>query len=138
MQKKSKDTPSQSLVPRSKQAKVGRPRDLAARNRIIECTFEELQQLLPRELTVEAIADLSKVGKSTIYRWWGTKYDLALEAFLEKVELPEEPTDREKFLLDRRKLILDFAIALEPEQLDSLLKKLEINTQKIKAKLLCN
>lgn len=40
-----------------------------------------------RDLSIEAIAHESGVGKATIYRWWPSKAAVAIDAFLENVLL---------------------------------------------------
>ena len=44
-------------------------------------------------MTVEAVAELSGVGKATIYRWWPSKGTLALDAYLDdmrsKITVPD-------------------------------------------------
>jgi AcrR family transcriptional regulator len=53
---------------------------------ILDTTFELLKEIGFQNLTIEGIAKRAKVGKTTIYRWWGSKGALAVEAFLKKVE----------------------------------------------------
>lgn len=46
-----------------------------------------------RDLSIEAIARESVVGKTTIYRWWSSKVAVVMDAFLEKlspeIQFPE-------------------------------------------------
>ena len=79
-------TETQSLV-------RGRPRSEASRGAIIAAAAQLLRTVGLRRMTVEAVAELSGVGKATIYRWWSSKGTLALDAYLEdmrsKVIVPD-------------------------------------------------
>ena len=61
----------------------GRPRSEASRGSIIAAANQLLRSVGLRRMTVEAVAELSGVGKATIYRWWSSKGTLALDAYLE-------------------------------------------------------
>ena len=61
----------------------GRPRSEASRGAIIAATNQLLRSVGLHRMTVEAVAELSGVGKATIYRWWPSKGMLALDAYLE-------------------------------------------------------
>jgi AcrR family transcriptional regulator len=66
----------------------GRPRSEASRAAIIDATWELLKTTSLRDLSIEAIARASGVGKTTIYRWWSNKAAVVMDAVFEKL-LPE-------------------------------------------------
>ena len=61
----------------------GRPRSEASRGAIIAATNRLLRTIGPNRMSIEAVAEASGVGKTTIYRWWPNKGTLALDAYLE-------------------------------------------------------
>ena len=71
----------------------GRPRSEASREAIVAAANQLLRSVGLHRMTVEAVAELSGVGKATIYRWWSSKGTLALDAYLEdmrsKVIVPD-------------------------------------------------
>ena len=79
----------------------GRPRSDAARQSILEAAFRMMADRGYEGMAIEAVADAAGVGKTTIYRWWRSKADLAVEAFFEatKAELrfPETGSARQDF-----------------------------------------
>jgi AcrR family transcriptional regulator len=83
----------------------GRPRSEAARLAILRATHDELSDRGYAGLTMEGIAARAGVGKQTIYRWWRSKAEVALDALLnvasENIPIPDEGTleaDLEDFL----------------------------------------
>src|SRR5579875_539326 len=68
----------------------GRPRDAAARKRILQAALELLESHAFSEITTEAIAERAGASKATIYRWWPNKAAVLIEALREAVaqELP--------------------------------------------------
>lgn len=60
----------------------GRPRDLAARSKILEAAYGLLMEQGLGRLTVEAVAARAEVGKPTIYRYWANAQELAMAALL--------------------------------------------------------
>jgi AcrR family transcriptional regulator len=70
----------------------GRPRRSATGHAILKATREILAQGGVHGLTVEGVAERSGVAKTTIYRRWRSKEDLALAALLEVIR--EEPPPR--------------------------------------------
>jgi len=63
----------------------GRPRRLATDHAILKATREILGEAGVHGLTVEGVAARSGVAKTTIYRRWRSKEDLALAALLEVI-----------------------------------------------------
>jgi AcrR family transcriptional regulator len=61
---------------------VGRPRCEESRARILAATNALLESTPWSSLAIETIAARAKVGKQTIYKWWGGKSALVLEAAL--------------------------------------------------------
>jgi AcrR family transcriptional regulator len=72
-----------SKIPANKQ--IGRPRSQESRAAILDATWELLKTTCLRDLSIEAIARESGVGKTTIYRWWTSKTAVVMDAFFEKL-----------------------------------------------------
>ena len=72
----------------------GRPRDEAARRRILQAALDLMDETAFTQVTMEAIAERATASKTTVYRWWPNKAQLAIEAFREAVapELPLRDT----------------------------------------------
>jgi AcrR family transcriptional regulator len=64
---------------------AGRPRCAQTHGEILEAAADLLEREPYRNISVDRIAAEAKVGKQTIYRWWETKADLVLEAYLARV-----------------------------------------------------
>jgi AcrR family transcriptional regulator len=67
--------------------RIGRPRSEESKVAILEATWELLKTTSLRDLSIEAIARESGVGKTTIYRWWPSKVAVVMDAFVENVLL---------------------------------------------------
>jgi AcrR family transcriptional regulator len=65
--------------------RIGRPRSEESKAAILEATWELLKTTSLRDLSIEAIARQSGVGKTTIYRWWPSKVAVVMDAFVENV-----------------------------------------------------
>lgn len=65
----------------------GRPRSDQAHQAILQATMEVLKRDGYRAMTIEAIAACAGVGKKTIYRWWSSKAEVALETLTTYVEM---------------------------------------------------
>ncbi len=71
--------------------KRGRPRDAAARRRVLEAAYALLEEGGVTALTMEAVAARAKVGKPTLYRSWPNAQALAMAALIEAA--PDAPDD---------------------------------------------
>lgn len=69
--------PRRSVPPRPH---TGRRRNAAARDAILDVTFDLLRDQGTGTITVDAIAEAAGVGRQTIYRWWPTKGAVVAEA----------------------------------------------------------
>jgi len=72
----------------------GRPRSEQSRVAVLRATSELLHEVALRAMTTEEIASRSGVSKATIYKWWPSKYAVAVEAFLTEMmaESPDPDT----------------------------------------------
>lgn len=81
---------------------VGRPRSETTRESILTAAFELLSKHGYSGLTFDAVAKVSGAGKTTIYRWWDGKAQLAVDAFFHatKAELrfPDTGSARNDFV----------------------------------------
>jgi AcrR family transcriptional regulator len=59
---------------------TGRRRNAAARDAILDVTFDLLRDQGTGGITIDAIAAAAGVGRQTIYRWWPTKGAVVAEA----------------------------------------------------------
>jgi AcrR family transcriptional regulator len=83
---------NQPQAPRS----PGRPRSDATRQAILDASAHLLETESYDRISIERIAAEAKVGKQSIYRWWGGKADVMLAAYTERVLPrlpPRTPTD---------------------------------------------
>lgn len=64
----------------------GRPRSSQAHQEILDATRELLAEGGVRELTIEGVAARAGVAKTTIYRRWRSKHDLALAVLIDMVD----------------------------------------------------
>ncbi len=74
----------------------GRPRSDATRQAILDASAHLLETESYDKISIERIASEAKVGKQSIYRWWGGKADVVLAAYTERVLPrlpPRQPTD---------------------------------------------
>ncbi len=54
----------------------------AARQAVLEAADDLLAEFGFAAVTIEGIAARARVGKQTVYRWWLSKTDVLMEAFL--------------------------------------------------------
>jgi AcrR family transcriptional regulator len=58
----------------------GRPRSESARRAVLEAVDDMLVEDGYAAMTMRGIAERAGVGRQTIYRWWGTKAEILVEA----------------------------------------------------------
>ena len=79
----------------------GRPRSETSRTAILETAFAMMAERGYDAMSIEAVAARAGVGKTTVYRWWNSKAEMAVDAFLEatreELELPDTGSAREDF-----------------------------------------
>jgi AcrR family transcriptional regulator len=63
----------------------GRPRSESAKSAILAATAAILLERGLREMSIDDVAAKAGVSKATIYRWWRSKADLALDTILTEV-----------------------------------------------------
>ena len=64
------------------QRQPGRPRSERSRAKILKAAAALLTTQGPRRMSIEGVADKAGVSKATIYRWWESKGELALDALV--------------------------------------------------------
>jgi AcrR family transcriptional regulator len=82
-----------------KTGEAGRPRDEKTRALILKTTLGLVADDGYAELNIKRIADISKVSRQTIYRWWSTKGEILLEAVREQTTNQELRTSSLEFFL---------------------------------------
>ncbi len=93
---------SESRVP-------GRPRSETSREAILDAAFAILAERGYAGFAIEPVAAAAAAGKTTIYRWWATKADLAVDAFFHATEAELRFPDTGSAQGDFRAQIADLA-----------------------------
>jgi AcrR family transcriptional regulator len=60
---------------------IGRPRSEKSRAAVLDAAFRLLVDRGYAGVTIEAVAAAAGAGKTTIYRWWRSRAELAVDAF---------------------------------------------------------
>lgn len=93
--------------------KAGRPRSEESTSAILDATWNLLLTRPLQDISIEAIARESGVGKATIYRWWPSKCSVVIDSMIEKVatqiEFPECESAAQSLELQMQSLIRAFA-----------------------------
>src|ERR1700738_2601161 len=66
-------------------ARRGRPRSEQSRAAWLRAASELANEVGLRSMTADEIASRSGVSKATIYKWWPSKYAVAVDAFLSQM-----------------------------------------------------
>lgn len=106
---------------------TGRRRNAAARDAILDATFELLRAQGTDGsggVTIDAIAEAAGVGRQTIYRWWPTKGAVAAEAMARGARLVVPERDSGSFTEDLRSFFADSFAALEDPGMRHALRQL--------------
>lgn len=94
----------QSIEPKPR----GRQRSLEAETAILKATLTLLERKPLRKVTADAIAQRAGVSKATIYKWWPSKNQVALDAYLtgmtERVLMPNTGSAELDFSLQLKSL----------------------------------
>jgi len=93
--------------------KAGRPRSEESTQAILDATWALMLNKSLQDISIEAIAKVSGVGKATIYRWWPSKCALVIDTIIDKVppelEFPECQSAAESIKKQMQALIKAFA-----------------------------
>lgn len=92
---------------------TGRRRNEAAREAILDNTFELLRRDGTEGLTIDAIAAAAGVGKQTIYRWWPSKGAVVAAAMARYARAIVPIRDSGSFTADLAAFIRDSFAGLE-------------------------
>jgi AcrR family transcriptional regulator len=103
---------------------TGRRRNTAARDAILDATFELLRTEGASGLTIEAIAEAARVGRQTIYRWWPSKGAVAAEAMARGARAIVPVRDSGSFPDDLTQFLIDSFAGLEDAGLRRALRQL--------------
>jgi AcrR family transcriptional regulator len=101
------------LSPMPPRRHTGRRRNAAARDAILDATFELLRTQGAHGVTIDAIAAAAGVGRQTIYRWWPTKGAVAAEAMARGARMVVPDRDTGSFTEDLERFLTDSFAGLE-------------------------
>ena len=108
---------------------TGRRRNAAARDAILDVTFELLRTRGTAGLTIDAIAEAAGVGRQTIYRWWPSKGAVAAEAMARQARAIVPVRDTESFPDDLTQFLVDSFAGLEDPDMRRALRQLVSSAQ---------
>ena len=112
-----------SALPRAVRQHAGRRRNAAARDAILDVTFELLRTRGTTGLTVDAIAETAGVGRQTIYRWW-PKGAVAAEAMARQARVIVPVRDTTSFPDDLTQFLVDSFTGVEDSGMRRALRQL--------------
>lgn len=110
--------------PRPPRQHTGLRRNAAARDAILDVTFDLLRAQGTNGVTIDAIAQAAGVGRQTIYRWWPTKGAVAAEAMARRARSVAPVRDTGSFPDDLRRFLIDSFAGLEDPGMQGALRQL--------------
>ncbi len=117
----------------SEQARPGRKRSEISRQAILAASIDIVHESGYSALSVEAIAKRAGTGKQTIYRWWPSKADVAMEALSDLAESRLGASDHGNLADDMRAMMrANFGIATDPQirgLLQGLMAEAQLDTE---------
>jgi AcrR family transcriptional regulator len=107
---------------RTAPAKLGRKRDHTRDPEIMAAALDVLAETGYERMTMDMVAARAKAGKATVYRRWGSKAELVIEAVacMKKVDIDPET------LPDTGTLRGDMVAMIKPHSLEDAEKKLRV------------
>lgn len=113
-----------AALPRAVRQHTGRRRNAAARDAILDVTFDLLRTRGAAGLTIDAIAEAAGVGRQTIYRWWPSKGAVAAEAMARQARAIVPVRDSGSFADDLTQFLADSFAGLEDPGMRRALRQL--------------
>jgi AcrR family transcriptional regulator len=114
---------------RPRRPHTGRRRNEAAREAILDATFDLIYSSDEAEITIDAIAHAAGVGRQTIYRWWPSKGAVAAEAMARRARIIVPARETGSFRGDLLAFITDSFAGLADSRLRSALRHLAAAAQ---------
>jgi AcrR family transcriptional regulator len=109
---------------RPRRPHTGRRRNDAAREAILDATFDLMYTGEADNITIDAIAHAAGVGRQTIYRWWPSKGAVAAEAMVRQARAIVRARDTGSLREDLIAFLADSFAGLEDERLRNALRQL--------------
>jgi AcrR family transcriptional regulator len=103
---------------------TGRRRNAAARDAILDATFDLLRAQGTGGVTIDAIAEAAGVGRQTIYRWWPSKGAVVAEAMTRGARAIVPPRATGSFRGDLRCFLADSFAGLQDPGIRRALRQL--------------
>jgi len=103
---------------------TGRRRNAAARDAILDATYDLLRTEGASGLTIDAIAEAARVGRQTIYRWWPSKGAVAAEAMARRARAIVPVHDSGSFADDLTQFLIDSFAGLDDPGIRHALRQL--------------
>jgi AcrR family transcriptional regulator len=116
--------------PSSSRPHTGRRRNHAAREAILDATFELLRAGDTAAVTIDAIAEAAAVGRQTIYRWWPSKGAVIAEALARQGRRLAPVRDSGSVAADLTSFLTDSFVALQDPGMLHALRELAAAAQR--------